>query len=90
MTAVAAERRTRLRETRTWSGYRSAHFARSTGTLVVVYDQHDGWVDPTAESERWATLCDDHGALATHPSLGLALRHATCPEDWCDECRDAV
>ena len=38
-------RQERLADARTWAGYRSAHFARETGTLVVVVNAAEQGLD---------------------------------------------
>lgn len=81
MTASTQTRAERLADARTWAGYRSAHFARETGTLVVVYRDEDA--DPT---QPWISLCDDHGQLVSHDTLALAQSHASNPLGWCEIC----
>jgi len=72
----------RLREAHTWAGYRSAHFARETGTLVVVVDAAAQGLD----GGKWMTICDDHGQCVGHETLALAQAHAANPLGWCEVC----
>ena len=59
--------------------------ARSTRTVVEVLDNRSkSFFD---DNERWYTICVDHGGLASHPTRSLAVRWASMPEHWCDECQ---
>lgn len=75
-------RQTRLTKARTYAGYRSAHFARETGTLVVVVDADEQGLD----GGKWMTICDDHGQCVGHETLAMAKYHATNPLGWCEVC----
>jgi hypothetical protein len=79
-------RRERLAEAKTWAGYRSAHFARSTGTMVVVVNTAEHDLDP-ADGGNWTLVCDDHSTLLQTDTLALARLHAAAPEEWCPDCR---
>ena len=85
MTAPTVTRAERRAEARTWAGYRSAAFARTTGTLVVVLNGHEaGYASGT--DPVWYTHCADHGVHVGHPTLALARWHAADPEGWCGVC----
>lgn len=64
-------------------GLLQLRFARSTGSLVGVYEAveagHDGY--------GFTTLCETHGNLVTHETKTLALHHAPWPEGWCEPCQ---
>lgn len=84
--ALLVDRARRRHGAASWAGYRSARYARSTGTLVVVVDGADADLDTSGG--RWSTICDDHGTAVAHATRALAEWHAVCPEDWCDGCRE--
>lgn len=79
---IAARRR--LADARRWAGYRSAHIARSTGTLVVVVRNDEAMLDEAGGA--YSTICDDHGEVIAHETLRLARYHASAPEQWCEVC----
>lgn len=79
--ALNATRSSRLADARTWDGYRSAHFARSTGTLVVVINGPESCTDGP-----WSTVCDDHDNIVQHETRQVAEYHASNPEGWCEGC----
>jgi hypothetical protein len=61
--------------------------ARSTGTLVGVYDA----VAQGIETEYpWVCVCEAHGNCVCFDSLRLAKFQAVCPEGWCEDCREAL
>lgn len=77
----------RLAEAHDYTGFRSAHFARSTGTLVTVVDGYEaGLESPDTGGPRWFTTCEDHNRLVGHDTLVLATYHASAPEEWCGVC----
>lgn len=55
---------------------------RSTGLLMGLYaaEQTDLDVD-----ERWAVVCETHGAIVSAPTLQLAHESMAYPL-WCEEC----
>lgn len=78
---------------RLFAGCRSLRRARSTGTVVGIYDGYASGMANRDEvaaglDSRWATVCERHSWIVTHETLALARFHATTPEAWCDECRD--
>lgn len=79
----------RLAEARTCLGYRQAHFARSTGTLVIVLQAAVAGIEDDPATP-WATVCDDHGSVICHYTLADARGHAAAPEGWCEECRGTL
>lgn len=64
--------------------------ARSTGVTVVLEDTRHPDSDLDPDGGRWATLCDDHGAVVNHDTLQLARWFAPWPEEWCQDCRDLL
>lgn len=78
-----AEQRARLARARNYAGYRSAAFARETGTLVVVLRDD---AEECGPGLRWVTLCDDHSHLVGHETLADARSHASNPLGWCEAC----
>lgn len=78
-------RRWRLEDARTWAGYRQAHIARDSGSMIVVLDGEAARMDTF--SGRWQTVCDDHGTVISHETLALARAHAADSMSWCDACR---
>ncbi len=76
-----------IEEARTWAGFRTAHVARSTGTLVVVVDGFEQGIEsPGLGACRWFTICEDHDRLVGHPTLAIAKFHSSAPEEWCEVC----
>lgn len=70
-----------------YAGVRQVHFARSTGTLVVVVEALPANLDPGEHGEtKWYTICDDHNRLIGHSTLLLAQRHSADPLGWCEVC----
>lgn len=69
-------------------GVRSAAYARSTGTLVLVVNGAEHGVDTDDGNTPWSTICDDHGGICSHDTLALARDWASAPEDWCPTCQD--
>lgn len=71
------------------AGLRQVRFARSTGSLIGVYDGHEaGMCTPGDGDGRWMTVCETHSRICSHPTVALALSHATCPEGWCEACEE--
>lgn len=66
------------------AGCRQLRRARSTGTLVGVYDGEEAGLD--TDGGRWSTVCEDHGTIIAHDTLTLARYHSSAPEGWCEEC----
>lgn len=80
-------RKERLAGAREWAGFRSAHFARETGTLVVVVSADDFGLDPGIDGEtKWYTICDDHDQCVGHETLATAKYHSSNPIGWCEVC----
>jgi hypothetical protein len=61
--------------------------ARSTGTLVGIYDALAAGME-SDPALPWATVCEVHNNLVCHPSLRLAKANAPYPAEWCQECVD--
>jgi hypothetical protein len=68
--------------------------AQETGTQVTTGHAEDMGLDVGeyngVELTRWYNLCEEHSAIVGHQTLALAKRFASCPSEWCEECRDAV
>jgi hypothetical protein len=54
-----------------------------THILVVVNEQYG-----TDDSERASTICEEHGWIVSHRSIGIAKSHAPKPTEWCEPCAD--
>jgi hypothetical protein len=76
----------RLVAARQYDGLRQAHFARETGTLIVVVNAVEQGLDPADGECKWYTICDDHSQLVGHRTLELAKSHAANPLGWCEVC----
>jgi hypothetical protein len=60
--------------------------ARSTGTLVGVYDGEQAGLDTDDGASPWSTVCEEHSTCVSHRTLALARDHAAAPEGWCEDC----
>jgi len=68
---------------------RQARRARSTGTMVELYDTQVPQVNTfDCSGGRWVTICE-HGSVMNHRMLNEARSAAAEPDQWCDECRAA-
>jgi hypothetical protein len=85
---TAADRAAARSAARTWAGFRSCRFAKQNDRLIVVVHAHEAGIDSDPENP-WATVCDDHGTICTHPTRTLAEQWAADPEGWCEPCREA-
>lgn len=63
--------------------------ARSTGTEVGLYASAQAEMETDPELP-WCTVCEEHGSIVCQETLYSAQRSAPHPEEWCDECRDAL
>lgn len=63
--------------------------ARSTGTMVGVYDSLQAGME-TDPSAAWMTVCEEHSSCVGHRTRKLALSHAAEPEGWCEDCREKI
>lgn len=80
---------TTVEETLQNEGIVIAHRARSTGTVVGLYDTtKTSQFDP--DGGRWATLCEDHSSIVNHETRKTAERFMSAPEEWCEECSEIV
>ncbi len=70
------------------AGLRQQRRARSTGTLVGIYEAGPAGLDP--DGGPWLTVCETHGTLANHLTLADARGHAPAPEGWCEACRQQL
>lgn len=61
--------------------------SRRTGTLVSLYAAEQADLDPAGGP--WATVCEDHGAIANHATLDLARAHLPAVE-WCEACQERL
>lgn len=69
-------------------GARYCARARSTGTLITVYDGKKANLD--TEGGRWQTVCEEHGFVVAHRTLDIARSWMPVPEDWCEGCREQI
>ena len=83
---VVSPRIARRNNALAWAGVRSASYARTTGTLVLVVDGDAHGVDTDGGAQPWSTLCDDHGGVCSHETLQAARQWASAPEQWCPYC----
>jgi hypothetical protein len=60
--------------------------ARQTGTLVGVYHGVQAGMEDDPEIP-WQTVCEVHHNLVGHPTLSLAMAHASDPRSWCEDCQ---
>lgn len=81
-----------LAEASTWEGFRSARFARSTGSMIVVVDGFEQGMEDANDKQapRWFTICDTHGNTCGHRTLAAATSWASAPEGWCEGCSDVA
>ena len=84
MSTASPSRAERLAEARTYAGCRQAHFARQTGTLILVVEAEAQGLDP--DGTPFYTICDDHGQCVGHSTLADARWHASAPLGWCEVC----
>lgn len=78
----------RAKEAQTWAGVRQARVARSTGTLIVIFDGAEAGLD--TDGGAWTVLCDDHGETLATRTLEVARWHAVEPESWCSRCGESA
>lgn len=64
--------------------------ARSTGLPVTTAHADDLGLDACGGDCAWYNACETHGAIVGHRSLSLARSFAAAPEEWCEECREAL
>ncbi|MFO7894800.1 MAG: hypothetical protein R6U63_13780 [Longimicrobiales bacterium] len=64
--------------------------AHQTGTMIGVYRNDQAGLDDDDGRLPWSTVCEDHGWIVSHPTLGQARRHAPDPLGWCEDCREAT
>lgn len=60
--------------------------ARSTGTLVGLYNGEQADLDTDGGTAPWSTVCEVHGTVISHSSRKLAESHLSSPQDWCEDC----
>lgn len=66
-------------------GCRRLQVARSTGTLVGLYEAQGAGLD--VSSGPWVTVCETHGGLVHHDTRALAESHLSHPDEWCPVCQ---
>lgn len=64
--------------------------ARSTGTLVSVYDNAAAGLDDEGGAMPYSTVCEAHSGLISHPNKTLALDWMASPEEWCPTCSGEI
>lgn len=67
------------------AGLRVCRHARSTKTLVSIYDGEPANLD--TEAGRWQTVCETHGNICSHETFATAVSHLSQPEGWCEDCQ---
>ena len=82
-----------MTDPREYAGYRAHTRARTTGTLVVLYDGEPAGLD--TDGGRWSTVCEGfdgetHGGVTNHPLQADARYWLHHPEDWCPYCMGEV
>jgi len=77
-----------MRDFENYAGFRRLSVVKETGTVSVLYEANEAGLDPAGG--RWATVCEDHGAICNHPTRRLADRHLPYPDGWCEDCRDIL
>lgn len=77
-----------------YAGFRAMRVAKSTGTVVVLYDGIAAGLDvsdsrdPSGRSVlRWSVVCETHGAICQHAHIGTARAYMSHPDAWCEDCR---
>jgi hypothetical protein len=70
-----------------YAGLRRWYKNEVTGGHVGLYDGEAAELD--TEAGRWQTVCEDHGSICSHRTFDIARAFATCPEEWCEDCREA-
>lgn len=60
--------------------------ARSTGTLVGLYNGEQAGMDTDDGAAPWSIVCEVHGTILNHSSRKLAESHLSSPHDWCEDC----
>lgn len=70
------------------AGARMSRVCRATRTTVTLYNAEEANLD--TEDGKWATVCEDHGSIASHRSFKTAVSWLPSPHDWCEECRAYV
>lgn len=55
------------------------------GVRVGLYRSADAGMECEPD-EAWATVCEDHGSIATHRTRTLAEAWLSHPEEWCEDC----
>lgn len=61
--------------------------ARSTSTLVSLYDGLAAGLDTDGGTNPWTTMCEDHRGLVTHATRKLAQSWMPLPRVWCEGCQ---
>ena len=74
---------------RDFAGCRRLRRARSTGTIVGLYDGfRAGMANEDDEyAQRWALCCESHSFVSEFDSLAGARSLASAPEQWCEVCQ---
>ena len=75
------------REMANRAGCKRLAYARSTGTLVGIYDAEAQGLD---DEFPWVVVCEDHGSLLGAPTLQYARFMAPVPQEWCWGCQEMM
>lgn len=77
-----------MRNDRPWAGEVERRRNPTTGTTVVLLDNRDQLAGLDTGEDDWATVCDDHSTICSHPTRKLARSHLAAPWGWCEPCNE--
>lgn len=69
-------------------GCRALRRANRTRTLVGLYHNKEAKLDD--EGGPYSTVCEVHGTVIAHETLKLATHHLSYPDQWCEDCAEAI
>ena len=61
--------------------------ARGTGVTVAVFIAAEQGID--AGDDKYAVVCETHGAILGRATVALARSFAAVPTEWCGGCQEA-
>lgn len=79
-----------LMEMPNYAGLRQYRRARSTGTLVGLYNGDEAGMDTSSGDQPWSLVCEPHGFVSSFETIRSARSFASCPEQWCEVCSGDV
>lgn len=64
---------------------------RETGTEILLVDRNivDGGPEGDGNSDRWETICSEHGTVCSHETREVATAFMAEPTTWCEDCQAA-